>query len=86
MYVQPNKYVQAVGLFIFGFSHTEKTADRSSARISDLCPGFGRTVCASWKNQKSLAEPDYSTVAGALVLSSSPPQIALSLLRLVDAE
>ena len=29
---------------------------------------------------------DYSTVAGALVLSSSPPRIAPSPLRLVDAE
>ena len=24
MYVQPDKYVQAGGLFIFGFSHIEK--------------------------------------------------------------
>ena len=38
------------------------------------------------KTKRAWPNLDYSTVAGALVLSSSPPRIAPSPLRLVDAE
>ena len=33
MYVQPSKYVQAVGLFILGFSHTDRTFALSKAQM-----------------------------------------------------